>query len=335
MPKAFSEPLDEGLRILTDYDTKTIQIAKEGTCTGYKGNQNEYNACPEDEILTYQYLEVDRDLCGAGGEEYVRDIMDGMPNGRLYKKLRKMVQGWEGRGSIGDQLYEVARHKLAYCTQKDELAEFNEFLTEFMILEQAVDVESRRALALRRKIREEMDDDFFGRETLYHYAVLNQRHMCDIRNLLAFVRRDSLFGDDGRTRDDQIWEIQKHFEALPGVPDFDGLEPICVSLGAVSPDSLPEKSIASAIRSSGDERWDPKDPHYQDMVLDALISYGARAMLEEQFFLDERDGVEWARKVYLESRIMLGFQLDRTANRAGWDGWTFLKGGPTREEEPS
>ena len=332
MPEAFSEPLCEGLRILTDYDTKTIQIAKEGTCTGHR-NDDDYDNRRENQILTYQYIEVDRDLSSAGDDEYVRDIMNNRPNGVLYKKLRKMVKSWEGNGTVGDQLYNVARHKKAYCTQKEEPSEFNEFLVEFMILEKAVDIESRKALEMRHKIRKEMDNDFFGRETLYHYAVLNQCHMCDIRNLLAFVRRDSLFGDNGKTRDEQIWEIQRHFDGLPGVPDSSGLEPVCVTLGAVSTDSLSEKSLASVLRSCGDERWDPKDPHYQDMVTEACISYGARAVLEERFFLDERDGIEWARNAYLESNFTIGFQLDKNQNALGADGWALLRNDPTLRGE--
>jgi hypothetical protein len=320
MPEGFSKPLDDTLRVFEDYDTKVIQLAKTGT------------VIEEDpEILAYQYIEVDRDLCHAGGEEYIQDILQKDTNGRLWLKLHKLVKRWQDHGGITSQLYALATHRNGFASEGE--LEFQDFHVDFQILFEAVELECKKALELRRKIKDTMTDNFFGRETLYHYMVLNQRYICDLRWHLKHIAKDSLYAADAKTRDDQIWEAQKHWENLPGVVDLDSIEAVQITVGAVSPDFVVDRRAMERelveCREHGSRRFPSTPDEIRDFQISHCISYGNSAPLEWEYFLDERDGLEWALRIYKESQIMLGFMLDRQANALGATAWDFLRGDPT------
>jgi hypothetical protein len=113
-----------------------------------------------------------------------------------------------------------------------------------------------------------------------------------------------------------------------------------VSVGTVCPAVVPKDELAKQLQDCGIKEVEGKklklnDPTIFKAAMSICISYGWRAVLDEQCFLCEEDGLAWAHERYKENQMLFGFKLDRPMNAVGWDGWTFMQGGPRRAQRPN
>lgn len=102
----------------------------------------------------------------------------------------------------------------------------------------------------------------------------------------------------------------------------------CVTLSAVSPESVRQDTLNSAIKSCG---WkDDKDYSAIELV-EILHSYGTYVVLWQGQGYNIKQLMKEARKQADLSCMLFGFYMDRPQNRIGQTGWDTIRGQDLKE----
>jgi hypothetical protein len=311
MPDIWDTPFDANMEVVDNYDTKVLQLEIKGTTT-------EENKNGKPTKTTYIYVELDRDLADAGGKEWVNDILKQEVNGRLYKKLWKYYQEWTD--GLAEKLRNIEDMDKYQSKGEDG---YEPLLHAWEIWCSMLRDECVRALSFRHVVQRTGDRDHFFAQELYPSTVKMTRALLTVRSLAIYANK--FFTEGGHQRAECLQNVRRELEDLPWIVEPGEVEVVNVQVGAFCPEAIPKEEMQEQFNSIDGDHPKKNTREWLRMAASLCISYGLRAPLEERQFLHQDDAYEWAKQMLGETRIMLGFKLDRNVSAVA-SGWDWLRG---------